>query len=352
METVPIPKKKSIGRRVISIILIIALLAGSVIAYTYYKRYFAPNVTDAEEYLYVRTGATFNDLLEDLGEKNIVSDTASFRWAAEKMEYPSRIKPGKYKLKKGANNRTLINMLGGGFQEPVKLRFQNIRLRDQFAGYIATQIEPDSTLLIALLNSDTLAAKYGFNTDNFFTMFIPNTYEMYWNIAADEFFARMNKEYNNFWTEERKKKANDINLTPIQVSILASIVKGEALHTDEMPKIAGLYLNRLQKGILLQADPTVIFATNDFTIRRVLNRHLRTDSPYNTYIYKGLPPGPIMMPSIASIDAVLNYQKHNYIYMCAKEDFSGYHNFSTNQAEHLINARKFQQALNERNIKR
>lgn len=352
METVPTPKKKSIGKRIISVILVVALLAGSVIAYTYYRRYFAPNVTDTEEYLYVKTASTFEDLMEELGEKNMLSDTASFRWAAEKMKYPSRIKAGKYKLEKGMNNRSLVNMLGGGFQEPVKLRFQNIRLKDQFAGYLATQIEPDSSTLMGLLNSDTLAAKYGFNTDNFFTMFIPNTYELYWNISAADFFDRMHTEYDKFWTDERKKKASAINLSPIQVSILASIVKGEALHTDEMPKIAGLYINRLQKGILLQADPTVIFATNDFTIRRVLNRHLRTNSPYNTYIYKGLPPGPIMMPSIAAIDAVLNYQKHNYIYMCAKEDFSGYHNFSTNQAEHLVNARKFQQALNERNIKR
>lgn len=345
-------KKKTLKRRLITILAVILLLTGATIAYTYYKRYFAPNVTDVEEYAYIPTGASFDAIVEEMGEKGILSDTASFRWAAEKMEYPARIKAGKYRLQKGMNNRTLINMLGGGFQEAVKLRFQNIRLKDQFAGYIATQIEPDSSILITLLNSDTLAAKYGFNSENFFTMFIPNTYELYWNIAPNDFFARMHTEYENFWTAERKEKANALNLTPIEVSILASIVKGEALHTNEMPKIAGLYLNRLRKGILLQADPTVIFATNDFTIRRVLNRHLRTDSPYNTYIYKGLPPGPIMMPSIAAIDAVLNYEKHNYIYMCAKEDFSGYHNFSTNVAEHLVNARKFQQALNERNIKK
>ncbi|GAA4791831.1 endolytic transglycosylase MltG [Olivibacter ginsenosidimutans] len=351
-ETIPEMKKKSSAKRWVSTILLVLLFAGAVIAYTYYKRYFAPNVTDVETYLYVHTGATFDELMQNLGDQNIVRDTASFRWAAEQMEYPSRMKPGKYRLQKGMNNRTLINMLGGGFQEPVKLRFQNIRLKDQFAGYIATQLEPDSTTLISLINSDTLAAKYGFNTENFFVMFIPNTYEMYWNISANDFFARMHTEYEKFWTAERKEKAEAIHLSPIDVSILASIVKGEALHTDEMPKIAGLYLNRLQKGILLQADPTVIFATNDFTIRRVLNKHLRVNSPYNTYIYKGLPPGPIMMPSIAAIDAVLNYEKHDYLYMCAKEDFSGYHNFSTNVAEHLVNARKFQQALNERNIKK
>src|SRR5690606_28743456 len=194
--------------------------------------------------------------------------------------------------------------------------------------------------------------EYGFNHENFFTMFIPNTYEFFWNTSIKDFVQRMNKEYNVFWNKERIAKAKALNLSPIEVSNLAAIVKGEALHVDEMPKIAGLYLNRLQRGMLLQADPTVIFANNDFSIRRVLNKHLRKESPYNTYLYKGLPPGPIMMPSIASIDAVLNSQKHSYIYMCAKDDFSGYHNFAHTMAEHLVNARKFQKALDERNIKR
>jgi UPF0755 protein len=183
-------------------------------------------------------------------------------------------------------------------------------------------------------------------------MFLPNTYQMYWNTTAKSFFERMNKEYEKFWTPERKQKAAELNLTPIQVSILASIVDAEALHDDEMPTIAGLYLNRLKRGIKLEADPTVIYATGDFTIKRVLNRYLSTPSPYNTYRVTGLPPGPIMMPSVAAVKAVLNYKQHNYIYMCAKEDFSGYHNFATNVAEHQANARRFQQALNERGIKR
>ncbi|MBW5343122.1 endolytic transglycosylase MltG, partial [Escherichia coli] len=163
---------------------------------------------------------------------------------------------------------------------------------------------------------------------------------------------RFSKEYDKFWNADRKAKAAALNMTPKEISVLASIVKGEALHVDEMPAIAGLYINRLKRGMLLQADPTVIFANNDFTIRRVLNRHLTIDNPYNTYRYKGLPPGPIMMPSIASIDAVLNYKQHEYIYMCAKDDFSGYHNFAKTVAEHQINARKFQQALDARNIKK
>src|SRR5690606_1228231 len=239
-----------------------------------------------------------------------------------------------------------------GLQEPVKLRFQNIRLKKDFAGFLSTKLEPDSTSFINLLNNDSFSQTYGYNQENFFTMFIPNTYEFFWNTSAEDFLDRMHKEYTTFWNDERISKAKALNLTPIEVSNLAAIVKGEALHVDEMPKIAGLYINRLQKGMLLQADPTVIFATQDFSIRRVLNKHLRTDSPYNTYVYRGLPPGPIMMPSIAAIDAVLNYESHSYIYMCAKDDFSGYHLFANTMAEHLVNARKFQKALDARNIKR
>ncbi len=345
------PKKKRALRIVLAIVAV-CLLAGGVVGYKLYNRFLAPSVTDSQPYLYIHTGASFEDVVQDLAKKDIIEDTAAFRWAAEWMKYPPRVKAGKYKLTKGMSNRRLINMLGGGFQEAVKLRFQNIRLKEDFAGFLATQLEPDSIAMINLLNSDSLATAYGFNTENFFCMFIPNTYEFFWNTSAADFFSRMHTEYEKFWTEERQNKARALDLTPIQVSILASIVKGEALHTDEMPAIAGLYLNRLKKGMLLQADPTVIYAAHDFSISRVLFKHLRTESPYNTYIYKGLPPGPIMMPSIVSLDAVLNYQHHDYLYMCAKDDFSGYHNFARTEAEHLVNARKFQQALNERNIKR
>ena len=344
--------KKSKLLNILLPIVAVIIAAGSIIGYQYYKRFFSPNVSGDAEYLYIYSHWDFEDIVHSLGELHAVKDTASFRWAAQKMDYPQRIKPGKYKLDPGMNNRTLINRLGGGFQEPVKLRFENVRLKENLAGVLAAQLEPDSIAFINLLNDDRLAASYGFDPENFFSMFVPNTYEVYWNTSAAAFAKRMHEEYQKFWNNERKQKAADLNLTPQQVSVLASIVKGEALHTDEMPTIAGLYLNRLAKGMLLQADPTVIFANQDFTIRRVLYKHLRTDSPYNTYLYRGLPPGPIMMPSIAAIDAVLNYRHHNYIYMCAKEDFSGYHNFAVTQAEHSRNARRFQQALNERNIKR
>lgn len=326
-------------------------LAGCYIGYKVYRGFLQPNVTSQESFLYIPTGSDFEDLMQILGHEGLLNDTATFRWAAEFKEYPDHVKSGKYRLEAGMNNRRLVNMLLAGLQEPVQFRFQNLRLRGQFAKSVETNLEPDSVEIMHYLQSDSVAASYGFDRENFFCMFIPNTYEFFWDTSVQAFFDRMNAEYEKFWNSERRARADSIGLSPTEVSILASIVKGEALHNDEMPKIAGLYLNRLNKGILLQADPTVIFATQDFTIRRVLNRHLRTPSPYNTYIHKGLPPGPIMMPSIASIDAVLNYEKHDYIYMCAKADFSGYHNFAKTVREHLVNARAFQAALNERNIK-
>lgn len=328
------------------------LAIGIYFSITYYNGYFRPNVTNKESHLYIYSHWNYDDLRRELEEKQILNNTKTFEWAAEKMDFPRRIKPGRYRLEEEMNNRMLINRLGGGLQEPVRIQFQNIRLRAQFAGMLATQLEPDSLSFIALLHDEDLAASYGFTDQNFFTMFIPNTYEFYWNTNAKSFVERMHQEYERFWNEDRLEKAAALQMTPQEVGILASIVDGEALHNSEMPTIAGLYLNRLRKGMLLQADPTVIFAHNDFTIRRVLYRHLELDSPYNTYKTRGLPPGPINMPSITAIDAVLNPEEHAYIYMCAKEDFSGYHRFAVTQAEHNVNARKFQQALNERNIKR
>lgn len=335
----------------IATILVLILIVLAFFGYRGYMIYFSPNVTDEKEYLYIPTGSNFDDVMQNVQENRILFDTGSFRWLAEKNGYPKNIKAGKYALKAGMNNKELVYNLRAGLQEPVKFRFQNIRLKEDFAKHVSTLLETDSSTIMKLMSSDSLASQYGFNTENFYSMFIPNTYEIWWNTSAEKFFERMHTEYSKFWTEERLNKAKAINLSPNEVSILASIVKGEAMHNEEMPKIAGLYLNRLERGILLQADPTVIFAAQDFTIRRVLNKHLIIQSPYNTYLNKGLPPGPITLPSIASIDAVLNFQKHEYIYMCAKDDFSGYHNFAKTISEHLINARKFQAALNKRNIK-
>ncbi|RCH53968.1 endolytic transglycosylase MltG [Mucilaginibacter hurinus] len=339
-------------KKFIIALVVILIIALGVTGVNYYLKFFGANVTDKQEYLYIKTGSGFTDVYQTIREQGIVKDTTSFMWTAHNMEYVNKVKPGRYKLEKGMSNRNLINRLKSGTQEPVKVTFRNIRQKQQFAAFIAKQLEPDSASIINLLDSAAFVERYGFTTDNVYTVFMPDSYEFYWNTPADKFFEKMYGHYQKFWTEERKAKAAAINLTPPQVSVLASIVDAEALHDDEMPIIAGLYLNRLKMGRLLQADPTVIFAMQDFTIKRVLRRYLTYNSPYNTYLYTGLPPGPIMMPSKNAVNAVLDHQKNNYIYMCAKEDFSGYHNFATNEAEHLKNARKFQQALNERNIKR
>ncbi|MES2268608.1 MAG: endolytic transglycosylase MltG [Bacteroidota bacterium] len=334
----------------IALVAIIVLsLAGTGIFY--YLRFFGPNVTDKQEYLYIKTGSTRDDVFKSITQQGIVKDTTSFLQAAQSMKFV-KVKPGKYRLKSGMSNRNFINMLKSGNQEPVTLAFHNIRLKDQFAGFVSKKIEADSVSILRLLDSAKFAEQHGFTTDNIYTVFIPNSYQLYWNTSAEKFFDRMYANYQKFWTPERKQKAEALKLTPQEVSVLASIVDAEALHDDEMPLIAGLYLNRLNKGMKLQSDPTVIFAVNDFTIKRVLNRDLITNSPYNTYMYKGLPHGPIMMPSVAAIDAVLNHKQTDYLYMCAKADFSGNHAFATNEAEHRINAKAFQQALNDRNIKR
>ncbi|MXV16569.1 endolytic transglycosylase MltG [Hufsiella ginkgonis] len=345
-------KKKGMFIKVIIAVVMIIAIALAITLFRYYKTYFAPNISGQRQYLYIHTGATFRDVQQMMTDSGIVKDMQSFVKAAEGMDYSERIRPGRYRVSAGMNNRRLINMLKSGSQEAVKFRFQNIRLKRDFTRFAASRLELDSTALLSLLNSAAFAEKHGFTTDNVYAMFIPNSYEMYWNTTAGQFAERMAQEYEKFWNETRRGKAGKIGLSPVQVSIMASIVDAEALYNDEMPVIAGLYMNRLQKGMKLESDPTVIFAANDFTIHRVLNRHLRIESPYNTYRYTGLPPGPINMPSISAIDAVLNYQKNSYLYMCAKEDFSGRHNFAATLAEHEVNARKFREALDARNIKR
>lgn len=341
----------SLKKFIIALVILIVIALGGTLLF-YYLKYFGPNVTDNEKYLYIRTGEDFNSVYKTIRDKQIVKDSVNFLWAAQNMKYPGRVKPGRYRLKAGMSNRKLINMLASGSQEPVTFAFHNFRLKEQFAVFASKQLEPDSTSILRLLDSADFLKQYGFTTDNVFVAFMPDSYEIYWNTTPEKLFKRMYTHYQNFWTKERKDKAAELNLNPIQVSILASIVDAEALVDAEMPTIASLYLNRLKKGMKLESDPTVIFAMKDFTIHRVLNRYLSVPSPYNTYANKGLPPGPIMMPSVNAVNAVLNYKPSNYIYMCAKEDFSGYHNFADNVTDHNINANKFRKALNERNIKK
>ncbi len=343
-------KRKKISTNIILIGVSLIIIIGGYFGLNIYKTYLAPNISGNEKYIYIETGESYDEFLTKVVSNSTLIDISTFKAAAGKMNLAKSLKPGRYAVKSGMNNRALINKLKSGNQDAVRLKFQNIRKKENFAAYLAKNMESDSLSFIKILDSAALIEKAGFNTDNIYTMFIPNTYELYWNTSPEEFFEKMLKQYNTFWNDERKQKAASLNLTPIQVSILASIVDSEALYDKEMPTIAGLYLNRLNSGILLQADPTVIFANDDFTVKRVTNALLNVNSKYNTYKYAGLPPGPIMMPSINAIDAVLNREQNKFIYMCAKEDFSGYHNFAETVQEHNQNAKKYRDALNKRNI--
>lgn len=323
--------------------------------YDMYQRVYQPNVSleqGDDEYFYIATGSAFNDVVNQLYEKGYIINSASFEWVAEKKSnFKNNIKPGRYRLKDGMSNNELVDLLRSGEQDPVKVTFNNVRTKQDLAGKLTKNLECDSLEVYNLLTDGEFVSKYGFNQQTILTLFLPNSYEFYWNTSAEEAIQRMAEEYKKFWTAERKAKAAALNLTQSDVAILASIVQAEqSVHSDERPKVAGLYINRLRKRMLLQSDPTLVYGLGDFSIRRVLNKHKAVESPYNTYKYAGLPPGPINLPSITSLDAVLNYEKHDYIYMCAKEDFSGYHNFATTYNQHLVYARKYQNELNKRRI--
>jgi UPF0755 protein len=287
-----------------------------------------------------------------LVSQDLLIDTASFKWVSSQMGYPYSVKPGRYRVANGMGNKEMITLLRAGLQTPVRVTFTGFRTPEQLAEKISSQIEADSVDIVKAFADKQLVEQYGFDTHTFISMFIPNTYEFFWNTDANGFFSRMKREYDVFWNAARDEKATSLNLSRIDVSTLASIVEEETIHRDERPKVAGVYINRLQKGMPLQADPTIKFAVGDFGLRRILTKHLQVDSPYNTYKRRGLPPGPINAPSISSIDAVLNYENHKYIYFCAKSDFSGYHAFARTLVEHNKNAREYQSALNRQRIYR
>lgn len=266
------------------------------------------------------------------------------------FRYEEQVKIGHYEARRGTSVWTLFNSMLKGRQTPVRLTFNNIRTKEQLAGRFAGQLMLDSVQLVEVFNNTDSCARYGFTPETIPSLFIPDTYEMYWDVTLPHFMKQMKKEYDRFWTEERKEKALKVGLTPIQISTLASIVEEESNNKEERPVIAGLYLNRYRIGMPLQADPTVKFAVKDFSLRRILFEHLTVKSPYNTYKNIGLPPGPIRVPSAAGIDAVLNYQKHDYLYMCAKADFSGRHAFARTMEEHHKNARQYREELNKRKI--
>ena len=335
--------------KIIIIFFSIALIITGIISYRYYSYIFSPNVNQPGS-ITIPMGARLEQVIDSLTSKKILINEKAFRWVSKKKKYEEYIKQGRYRVEKGLNTNSIVNMLISGNQEAIKVTFNNVRFMDQLAGKVSQYFTTDSLTMLQHLTDVEVMEKYGFNEQTFQSMFIPNTYEMYWTTTPDKFTERMKTEYDRFWNDERKAKAKAIGLSPVEVATLASIVQEETIKNDEKPIVAGLYLNRLSKGILLQADPTIKFALGDFTIRRVLETYLEIDSPYNTYKYTGLPPGPINFPEISSIEAVLNPDKNSFLYMCAREDFSGYHNFAKTLAEHNRNAQRYQSALNKQKI--
>jgi UPF0755 protein len=336
---------------ILAILLVVGIAAG-IWAYSTYKEIYNSNVDlGSKEYafLYIPSGSNFDDLIQILEEQKFLIDIESFKKIADLKSF-SHVKSGKYKVLNNMSNNSLIGKLRIGDQSPVDVTFNHIRTLPQLAGKMCRNIEIDSLEMVNILLDSETHKKFGFNKNTFISMFLANTYEVFWDVKPEALLQRMATEYKTFWNKNRKQKARQIGLSQSEVATLASIVQLESLKTDEQPKIAGVYLNRLKKRMPLQADPTVIFAIGDFSIRRVLKYQLEYNSPYNTYIHTGLPPGPIYLSSPTTIDAVLDHQKHNYIYFCAKEDFSGYHNFATNYNQHLQNARKYQRALSRRKI--
>ncbi|HSJ66250.1 MAG TPA: endolytic transglycosylase MltG [Anditalea sp.] len=335
---------------------LIAVIAFTVLMITlsfyFYQGFFSPNaLIDKEEPAYVKIprNATFKQVTDSLLQNDILNDIITFSFVAKVTGYQDEIKPGLYKIEPKMNNHALVKLLSSGRQSPVRLTFNNIRTKEELAEKITRNLEIESEEFHALLIDTAYIAKFDFEPETVMSMFIPNTYEVWWNVTADGLFDRMFKEYENFWNEERSQRLTDLKLDRKEVSTLASIVQAETQKADERPRVAGVYLNRLGKGMALQADPTLVYAHQDFGLKRVLNVHKEIDSPYNTYKYAGLPPGPINLPDISAIDAVLKFEDHKYIYFCAKDDFSGYHAFAVSYDEHLRNARRYQQALNRAN---
>ena len=340
--------KRTFIRRVMALFVILLLAAG----FWAYRMVLASNFSIKETtYVYVDSQKNFNDLCNQLKDSASCKSLASFKQLAYLIGYPDKMKTGRYAIEPGTGNLRLLKNLIGGLQSPIRITFNNIRLRTDLAQRLDDQLMVTKDELLTRFADSAYCAELGFTTETIQCMFIPNTYELYWDITPDNFMKRMQKEYKAFWTADRLAKAAKIGITPVQVSVLASIVEEETAKADEMGMVAGLYLNRLQINMPLQADPTVKYAVGDVTLKRIMFEHLQVESPYNTYKHTGLPPGPIRVPSIKGINAVLNHDQHNYIYMCAKEDFSGRHNFASTLAEHAKNANRYRAELNRRQIK-
>lgn len=302
---------------------------------------------EEDTYILIYEGLTKSDVKEELDKSGV--RTWGFSLLSNLLNYQPR--PGRYAVKRGDNILTLFRRLRNGQQEPINLTIPSVRTLDRLAAYLGERLMLDSIMFNNAFRDSAFCQRYDYTCETLPALFVPNTYQVYWNITLDDFMARMKRENKTFWTDERNRKAQAMGFTHEEVATLASIVDEETANNTEKPMVAGMYVKRLEIGMPLQADPTVKFAVGDFSLRRIWGKHLTVDSPYNTYKNTGLPPGPIRIPSVAGIDAVLNYVHHDFIYMCAKEDFSGTHNFARTYSEHLKNARRYTQALNKRNIR-
>jgi UPF0755 protein len=338
-------------KKIIWGILTVLLLAG-VFGYNKYSKIMSPNVPDKLEnnFIKIPTNSAFKDVVDILYANNQIIDTVSFREVSEMMNYrKSEMRSGRFKINPSWSNRKLIGHLRAGNQEPVNLVLTHGWELTDVADKASKFIESDSTDLIKLFQNEDYIKKFGYSKETLMSLFIPNTYEFYWNTNEKEFFERMIKERERFWnSENRLKKANEIGLTANEVYTLASIVEREISKDEEKRRVAGLYLNRIKIGMKLDADPTAKFATKDFKATRILYKHIRFESPYNTYLHRGLPPGPISMASVTSIDAVLNSEEHDFYYMCVDPENQGYHLFAESITEHNKNARKYHRWLDSR----
>ena len=341
-----------INKKILISVIVFSTLLSSISVYLY-QMFYSPNflINQKDKFLMIEDNMNFNDVRNKLIQDTILNDVLSFSVLSKAMKYNQNIKSGAYKIKSNMSNYSLIKMLRSGNQTPINISFNHARKIEDLAKIITKDLKITNDEFMEFINNEKNDL-YGFNTKNIMAMFLANTYEVYWNISTESLFNKMHSEYTKFWNKERINKSNKLKMSNIDISILASIVASETLKMDEANTIAGVYINRLKKNMYLQADPTLVYAANDFSIKRVLNKHKKIASPYNTYINKGLPPGPIKLTTKEYIDAVLNYEKHKYIYFCAKDDFSGYHVFATKLSEHNKNAKKFQRALNKRKIYR
>jgi UPF0755 protein len=333
------------------LIVFVGLMISVIVVFKKYQNVFSSNVKleEGHVFLYIPTGSSYEDILAQIDKMDFLVEKKSFEWVVKKKEYAGNVKPGRYRIEDGMSNNELVNLLRAGNQEPVMVVFNNHRTLEQLAGKVAKYLESDSVRLLKHITDPALPGKYGFTMETFKAMFIPNTYEMYWTASPEDFTDRMAREYENFW-EKRDKKLDRLDLTREEVSTLASIVDEETLVDEENRRVAGVYINRIKLGMPLQSCPTLKYALDDWTITRVLFEYKQVESPYNTYKHKGLPPGPIIIPSVSAIDGVLDYEKHNYLYMCAKADFSGTHAFARNLKQHNRNAAEYQRELDKRGI--